>query len=273
MMKTFFLSTLIIVLALSSSANAKALRIISLKPNITEILFAIGAGADVVGVTTWCDFPEEVKTLPKVADYIRPNIEAIIGLHPDMVLTSKENSLSDPIRFLETTGVVVKVYDFTTIEQTLNAIEAIGSDTGHASSAQALSHTIRLKIDAIHTHYKAMPLSRTLMLVGRKPMIAASASSFFGEALSILHATALPETATIPYPTIGMEQVIALKPDVIIDLTMGSDSTHSDVIPWKSYTMIPAVQSRHITTMEAGQFRMGPRLPDWLETLGKRVHP
>ena len=81
-----------IILLLPAIAAAKEQRLISLKPNITEIVFALGAGDELVGVTTFCDTPEAAKRLPKVADYTQPFAESIVAARPSLILTSKENA-------------------------------------------------------------------------------------------------------------------------------------------------------------------------------------
>ena len=253
--------------------HAAPLRIISLKPNITEILFALGVGDQVVGVSTWCDTPDKVKNLPKVADYIRPNTEAIISLHPDLIITSHENGIAAPVQYLQELGYSIKVYDFHSIGSTITSITQMGEDLGNPTAAKKITDLIHATLEKIKNKHHEPIQQKALILVGRKPMIAAATTTFFGEALSYMNATTVPIAGKIPYPTLSMESILSLQPDVIIDLSMGSEAKLESTIDWAPFSIIPAVKNNRVVTLDINQFRMGPRIPEWMTQLAQVVWP
>src|SRR5437868_2923689 len=137
------LSLLSFFLALVFSAPTPALaqtysRILSLKPNITEILFFLGVGDRVVSDTTYCTRPEAAKKLPKVADYIQVFPEVALSLQPDLILGSTENSSQKEVYFLIDRGKTVKLFPFSTLAETMQSIEAIGTLVGKSEEAKKI---------------------------------------------------------------------------------------------------------------------------------------
>jgi len=296
-MKTKILTILIcLTIFLSGPLYAKEpKRIVSLKPNITELLYAIGAGDNVIGVTTWCNKPEKAKSLPKVADYIKPNIEKIIVLKPDLVITSKENSIKNPIDVLEENGIPVLMLSFKTIDDLLSSINELGKATGHIKEAKALAGKMQLELrhcepeqsegEAIQKNSLCNEIASSsssppsnystsqrtagtrndetttaLIIVGKRPLIAAGPNTFLGEVIEIAGAKNII-TSKMPYPHINMEMILDKNPDVIIDLSMGSEAetTYNTLKLWKG----------KIHTFDISNFRAGPRLGEQVERLRK----
>ncbi len=238
-------------------------RIISLKPNITELLFEIGAGDQVVGVTTWCDKPEAAKKLPKVADYIKPNVEMIMALKPDLVVTSTENSIKTPIDVIEKLGVPVLLLPFQSIDDLVASTKKLGDATGHGKEATDLIRNIN---DI--TANKTANDRKTLIIVGKRPLIAAGPKTFLSQLIHLSGGKNIIESK-IPYPHVNMELVLASNPDVIIDLSMGSeDGSKNSLNRWKQYP-ITASKKDQIYTLNISDFRIGPGLIKQIATLKK----
>lgn len=233
-------------------------RIVSLKPNITEILFALGAGERVVGVTTWCNIPAAAQKLPKIADYIRPNVEAIAALRPDLVISSEENSQAAPIMQLRALKIPVTLLPFATIDDTLRSIRALGAATNTGDAARTL-------VDHL-THALAprtLPRSpRVLQLVGTTPPIAAGPASLLGELLARTGAHNLITTRTPAYPQLSPEAVLALRPDRI--LLAASDANMIDVRTTLGTTA-------PIVTIDPDLFRPGPRMDQAFQALQRAI--
>lgn len=245
-------------------------RIVSLKPNITEILFAVGAGDRVVGVTTWCNYPAEASNLPKVADYIAPNLEKTLAVRPDLVIGSKENSLRQPVDRLETAGVRVALYPFDTVAATIGSIRDIGVLVGAEQAAQSLIARMHHALSTMRHTYGLLPEPRVLIVVGHTPLVAAGPHSFLGDLLDKAHAENIVTTTVTPYPHLTRETIIVRNPEVIIDLAggMGEKDTHS----WKSLSTVAAVRNQRIVVLSTDLFRPGPRLVEGLQTLAKAIH-
>lgn len=257
-------------------------RIISLKPNITEILFAIGAGDQVVGVTTWCNRPEAAKKLPKVADYIHPNVEKIIALKPDLVVSSKENSMEAPIRMLQKTGIHVLLLSFKNIEDLFYSTTELADATGHTEEGQGLVQKLRSEI-----MQKSSVLGergvKTLIVVGQRPLMGVGRKSFLNELLEAAGGENILEAKT-PYPPIAIETVLVKNPEVIIDLSMGSEAYRPPSNPpqsplklrgelkggyWEKYKTIDAVKKGRVYNLNISEFRLGPSLPEQIDKLKK----
>lgn len=275
-MKYFTYIILILIVIIPSTSVASELphfqtstlkeppkRIVSLKPNITELLFEIGAGDQVVGVSTWCNKPDAAKKLPKVADYIKPNIEMIMVLKPDLVVTSRENSIKAPIDILEKMGIPVLVLPFQSIDDFLASTKILGETIGHSKEATDLIH----RITALKEERAGENADRkTLIIVGKRPLIAAGPTTFLGELIRLSGGKNIVESK-IPYPHVNMELILAQDPEVIIDLSMGSEDKSSNVQHyWKRYP-IEAVKKNRIHDLNISDFRIGPGLIEQVATL------
>lgn len=245
-------------------------RIISLKPNITEILFALGAGDRIVGVTTWCDYPADAKKLPKVADYISINSEKVIALEPDLVIGSKENSLKGEFGVLENANIETLLLSFRTIDEMYDSIEKIAEAIGDKERGGLLVSkikkdiTLRASSDLGGTSREAnIDDSRlrsnnntVLILVGHRPLVAAGNNTFFGGIIKAIGAQNIVE-GTTPYPTINTEFILAKGPDVIIDLGMGSEETLD----------LPDILKKKVVHLDMSEFRAGPRIGESVKKL------
>jgi len=218
-------------------------RIISLKPNITEILFALGAGDRVAGVTTWCDRPEEAKKLPKVADYISLNTERIIALSPDLVIGSEENSIKSQFGVLSNAGIATMTLPFKTLAELYSSIEKIAGAVGKKEAGKKLVENIK---------QAGRPAGRqrtVLVLVGHRPFIAAGPKSFIGEIVAAAGGKNVVES-TLPYPSINGEFILASAPELVIDLTMGSEEDKR----------IPHIEGSDLVKFDMSDFRAGPNV-------------
>lgn len=267
-------------------------RIVSLKPNITELLFAIGAGDRVVGVTTWCNKPDAAKKLPKIADYIKPNIEKILALEPDLVIGSEENSIKEPIRVMERSGIKTLLLQFKTLDDFYRSTIKLGEAVGHSDKASELVNNLKITIEQPATNNRTQdPRPKTLIVVGKRPLVAAGSGTFLGELVEIAGGKNIID-GKISYPSINMETVIAKDPDVILDLSMGSEASSSKLVAsssldtgpgswvlglgsevfttaplyWQGYPL-KAVKHGRVHTLNISNFRAGPELAERVKEL------
>ena len=160
---------LILALAflLPSLALAQPERIVSTTPSITEMLFALGLGDRVVGVTTFCRYPEEAKQLPKVGTYIQPNLEVILSLKPDLVIIQE-----NPVRLkekLERLRLRVIELEHKSVEDVYESIDRIGRQAGVEARARALNERIRSDLKEVRSRASKLPRRRMMFIVGRTP--------------------------------------------------------------------------------------------------------
>jgi iron complex transport system substrate-binding protein len=257
-------------------------RIVSLKPNITELLFAMGAGDKVVGVTTWCDRPDAAKKLPKVADYIKPNIEKILVLKPDLIIASQENSVKAPFEILENSGIEVLYLTFKNIDDLMLSINKLSRAVGHYEEGERLINEIKEIINspaviasvAKQSSKDAGLLRRiaprndvkpkALIIVGKRPLVAAGTKTFLGEIVKIAGGENIIKSKIL-YPHIDIETVIARDPDIIIDLSMGSEADSKE---WQKYD-IKAAKTGRIHNLNMSDFRLGARVAEQIEGMKK----
>ena len=263
----------VVVLYSTSPAAAAPNRIISLKPNITEVVFALGLGHKLIGVTKYCNFPREAKQLPVVADYTRPFIERIIALNPDIVLASRENASRRPIERLTAMGYRVELFSFSTLNETIESIRGVAQVLGVAKRGKELALSINKKFNSLKRQMKARPTKRVVIVVGLHPLITAGPGSYMDELLGIIGTTNAVGPLRVRYPRIDLEGLISLNPDAIVDVSMGSEAgKRHGARPWDGIVAIQAVRDGRVIPFDMDALRPGPRLPEALARLAQKIH-
>ena len=266
----YIFRTLIFFIAIFTCGVVHAeLRIISLKPAITDVFVATGYSNKLVGVTKYCEIP---KNLPIVGDYTRPYIEKIIALQPDMVLNSMENSSRKSVERLQSTGIRVELLSFRTTGDMIESIRKIGILTGETKRSEELAKAMRDKLASIKRKWHKAKKERVLIVWGRNPMVVAGSDSYMNEHMDTIGAVNAMADSRIPYPKIGLEELIAIDPDVIIDLSMGSEKDDDSGKLWSGVSVLKAVRKNRVYTMNTGDVRRGPRLPEGLAKLAELIH-
>lgn len=276
----FFLSVFAVVLA----AQPTPRRIVSTAPSITETLFALGIGDRVVGVSRFCNFPPEVQKLPKVGSYVKPDVEAIARLVPDLVILQQGQNDRDErfdalhIRFVEV--------PHDTLDDIYNEIRLIGDATGTADRSTRLIAQIRNSLEAIQSKAKRMPSPRVLVIVDRQQgtlnnLIAVGPNNYVNRILEIAGGINVLAQRGLPqYPNISVETVLRQNPDVIIDLS-GTQETEearrasraSTIALWRQYGDLVAVRSKHVYAGTTSSLVVpGPRTPIATQRLFDFVH-
>lgn len=266
-----FITIIIIFGMVFSIEDACAQRIVSLKPNVTDIVYALGVGEELVGVTKFCDVPANVVKPAVVGDYSQAYIERVVSLSPDIVIGSKENSSRRSIEELKQLGIRVELFPFTTIEDTMNSIRAIGKILNVSKKSEEVANGIKQKNESLKNKWGTYSPARTVVIWGTRPMVVAGRGSYMDELLKNVGAVNVVNVSKIKYPRIDLEELITLNPDAIIDLSMGSEENIGSK-PWDSVKSLKAVQDGKIISLNAKDFRAGPNLPDALAKLGEMIH-
>ena len=238
-------------------------KIVSLKPNITEILFNLGVGNDVVGVTTYCDYPPQVKKIEKVADYIHVDAEKVLRLKPTLVIGSKENSLQRDVQFLKKMGLKVALYSFSNLDEIEKSILSLGELVHQKEKAASLVLDMNQKLEALTKLPK--PIHSFVALVGHDPMVVVGGANFLSEALGRLGFENVFKDSRIPYPVVGLEEILRRNPDMILDMSMGTENGAYQ--SWQAYSILKAVQQKHVYRVDVSDLRPSPRLVDGLARL------
>jgi iron complex transport system substrate-binding protein len=248
-------------------------RIVSLAPSITEILFALGAGPEVVGVSNYCDYPAEVRRLPRVGSFVTPNLEAIAALRPTLVIGLDVSSRQRELDAIAAMGIPVLTVTEEPLAGVELSIQRIGGRIGRATEAGALLATMNSRMEAVRKRLADAPSPKVLMLVGHQPLVAVGQGTLLDELLKMAHAENVADAARQEWPRLGIEYVIATAPEVIVDGQMGNEArSPSDF--WERYPTIPAVRSHRIYGYdEDAMLRPGPRVVNSLEMIAAMVHP
>jgi iron complex transport system substrate-binding protein len=262
------------VLALDSSANAAAqMRIVSLAPSVTETLFALGAGPEVVGVSQYCDYPPQVRDLPRVGSFLTPNLEAIIALRPTLIVGLELSSDVREIRALNSMGYPVLLVSDDSLQQIENSIEKVGARIDRKADAHRLVDQIQSQIAAVRNRLSDVKPLRALMLVGHQPIVAVGPGTYLDELMRIARADNIADAVGQQWPHLSTEFIIAMRPEVVLDGAMGTDQSSSSSF-WEKYPTIPAVRDHRVYGYaEDPMLHAGPRVGQSLEIIARKIHP
>jgi iron complex transport system substrate-binding protein len=254
-------------------------RIVSLAPSITEILFAVGAGAQVVGDTKYCNYPPEANALPKIGGYTAKtiNVEAVVDLTPDLVIAGTA-SQKPVVEALEELGIRVLVSAPDSFETVYTSIEQIGLVTNHASAAAALVAQMRTRVDAVAARVAAVPAEQRLSVfweVFDEPLTTAGPHTFVGQIIELAGATNIFADTDQNYPQVSAEEVVERNPAAIVGPTTQSAKLTSALLAQRpGWANIKALHDGRVYLVDSDtSSRPGPRLVDALESLARALYP
>jgi iron complex transport system substrate-binding protein len=252
-------------------------RIVSLAPSLTETVFALGAGDRLVGVSVYCDFPPEARSIDRVGTFLTPNVEAILAKRPDVVLAVPSPANRNPVQSLRQLGLRVVVVDPRSVAEVLDSIRQIGAAIDRAPAAQDLIGRIEHDVARVRQRLRGAPQRKVLMVVGRAPLIAAGTGTFADELIRFAQGINLGAQAGSGWPHLSLEFAIAAAPDVIIDTTV-THAKESDAGAslrfWDAFTTVPAVRRGAVHAYRDYQLlRPGPRIAEALALMARFVHP
>ncbi len=258
-------------------------RIISLKPNLTEILFALGVGNKIVGVTTYCDYPPEAKKIDKVSDYLQPDLEKLLAKSPDLIITSTENSSRREIDYLRRKGYRVLTYQTDTLSQLRETLLALGTELNKPQEAQKILAEfdaelldLQNKVAQLKKQNISWVAPRTLFIVGEHPLIVAGSGNMLNDIAPYLGLQNGVKESRLKYPNYSIEQVYAMAPQYILDFSMGSEASkraqQEAQEELEKLRGVPAIQNKQIYFWDIGTLRASPRLPRELHKLFDAIH-
>jgi iron complex transport system substrate-binding protein len=250
-------------------------RIVSLAPNVTEIIFALKKDDILAGVTLFSDYPEKAKTLPKVGSYVRLNIEKIISLKPDLCIAIKDGNPKYVIDKLEMLNIPVYAVDPRDLNSVIETIIEIGELLNASKNAEKLAYDMRKRIKKIKKlAAKAKTKPKVFFQIDTENIISVGTNTFLHQLIVLSGGKNLAEGKTA-YPRFNIEKVIMMAPDIIIITSMKEAGAFEKAKrDWQRFKSIPAVKNEKILLADADILnRPSPSLVDGLEWLFSVLHP
>lgn len=249
-------------------------RIVSLAPSVTEMLFAVGAGEHVVGVTSFCDFPPEAQAKPKVGGAF-PSLEVVLSLKPTLVLAPRDFIRPDMVAKLDQLKIALFILEANSLEDVLRHIQTIGRMLDRSEKAGAVVADLRRRVTEVKTRTAAAARPRVFYVLNSDPLMTAGPGSFIHQLIELAGGTNVAAGAPMPYPRLSLEEVIKQDPQVIL-FPVGDDEgiPEQEQQRWMRWTTLSAVkENRFVRIPSVLLDRPGPRVVEGLERLAKQLHP
>src|SRR3989338_616547 len=251
-------------------------RIVSLAPNVTEILFALGLGDKIVGVTNFCNFPEEAKSKEKVGMLLNPSLEKIISLKPDLIIWNTEGENKQTFLKLSELGLKIFIISPQRIETIFDSIINIGNICGKNKNAEELVAGMKKKLNFLKKQLNGVKKTKVLFLLDLKPLISVSKNSFHGELIEFAKGENIDNSSPDRYPKISMEEIVNKEPEVIIVSNHREDfkKLFNGFKNNPAVKATPAYRNNRIFEIESDLAdRLSPRIVDGLDKLARIIHP
>ena len=257
----------------------RPIRIVSTAPSNTEVLFAIGAGPQVVGVTTYCNYPPEAGKCDKVGGFTPKSIsiERIVSLRPDLVLTTGrlQQSLSEELRKLEYPTLS---YDAKNLEDVIGNIRSIGQACGRSKEADALASELHQRLLRVQERYAtltAVDRPRVLLLLSEDMLMTAGPKTFAGQMLELAGGRNVFADVGQQFPRVSEEEIIKRNPSAVVLWAMGNGAPPKNQLGKRpGWDQIDAFRNQRILAIDDDLLsRAGPRLFDGLEKMADLLHP
>ena len=253
----------------SVTIAARPERIVSLAPGNTEIVAELGALERLVGVTTYCDYPPEVADLPKMGDFVGPNLEAIAAADPDLVLVTT-GVQAEVVTQLESLGAAVVAIDPQTLDGLYTAIGTVGAAIGEPQAAADLTESMELQIHDIAEQVEGGPVP-CFLEIAQDPLFTVGSGTLLNELIE--YAGGENVVAEEGYVAYSVEQLLQADPAVYL-ATKGSMSDPSDITGRPGYDSITAVAEGRVYLLDDNLVsRPGPRVVEGIRQIAAALHP
>lgn len=249
-----------------------ATRLVALTPSATEIVAALGAAELLVGVDDYSAYPPSVATLPKVGSFLSPNLEAIVGLKPSLVIV--DDIHSQAAGALNDAGVATVACAIHALPDVKSALRIVGARLGRPGEAARVVGDIDAALDAAAAA-KPARRPRVLAIIDREDgglgnLVAAGPGSWLDELLAVVGGDNVLRGAAVRYPKISAEEVLRARPDVILDL---SYPARQSIAAWDAVN-VPAVANHRVRALaDAYLIAPSPRVREALGALAQAIAP
>lgn len=261
-------------------------RIISLAPNVTESLFAIGAGDRVIADTTYCRYPQKALTLPKVGGYIDPNTEKVVGMAPDLVIAAR-GTREDILDHMRAIGLTLFCVDCSNLNGVTVSLKQIGRIVGASDAANRLAASLDARQEAVRKTAARLPAAQrpaTLFLFSLNDTFSAGPGSHIDDFIQLAGGRNVAARTRLPWPQLSMEAIVAANPQVILVLNAKSMGERKNILTTQKalavlrgkaqWRNLDAVKHGRVVVLDDDSMTIpGPRLIEGLEATARALHP
>jgi ABC-type Fe3+-hydroxamate transport system substrate-binding protein len=247
-------------------------RVICLMPSVTDAVFALGAGDDVVGISDYTKYPAAALTKPSVGDLIKPSIETILSLHPDLVIGYQPRGPMEVTDQLERIGIPVFLVTPHGIAGIMHSVETIGQALNRAPQADALIRNLQMRVDAVKARTKDLPAPRVFMPIWYDPITTIGKNAFITEVIEAAGGRSVTDDLPAEWPQISMEVVLERAPDALL-LVRGGKMSLPVLLDRPGWSSMEAIKTHRIYFVDDRIYQASPIAIDALEDLAKQFHP
>jgi len=257
------------------SVPAPPKRLIALAPNLTEILYALGLGDRVAGVTNHCNYPPEASLKPKVGSYIHLNVEQIISLSPDLVIGTMDGNERYILDLLEQAHIKVFFVNPRDVRQAIETISTVGLVCGLPEKARQLSDGLTRRVNRVVDATSPGKRPLVFLQIHIQPIMTVNRNTVHHDLIRLAGGDNMTAGEPVTYPRISLEEVIRRKPEVILISSMEREGRFEKARQgWLQWTSIPAVQRGRVHLIDSDLIdRPSPRVVDGLEIMARLLHP
>ena len=250
-------------------------RIISLAPNVTEILFGLGLDQEIVGVSIHCNFPEKARTRTRVGSYISLDFEKIVSLKPDLIIGTGAGNTKDMVDRLEKLGFSTYIIFPKNFDGILTSVRHLSQVVAREKEGLVTVRSMESRRQKIDDLIRNLPRPRVFMQIGEAPIVTVGRGSFADDLISLAGGENVAAKEEKMYPRWGMEEVLKRSPEVILISSMNPKGNYERVVQeWSRWKMIPAVQHGRIRLIDSDLIdRPSPRIVEGLEEMAGVFHP
>lgn len=251
------------------------MRIISLAPSITEILFALGLDQEIAGVTDFCDHPEAASKKTRIGGFVNPSIEKIVSVQPDLIIAIRDGNRAETIDRLTELAFPVYVVDPKSLDGVITTLQNIGDIVGRQENSRKIVNEIKAKRDKTAILTRFLPRPKVFFQIGYLPMITVGKGSLADELIRLAGGRSISENESLNYPSYNIEIVVQKAPEIIIMSSMESNRDYPRLIKmWQNWKSIPAVKRNAIHIADSNIVdRPTHRIVEGLEAMVRIIHP
>jgi ABC-type Fe3+-hydroxamate transport system substrate-binding protein len=247
-------------------------RVICLVPSVTDTVFALGSGDDVVAVSDYTTYPPAALKKPSIGSLVKPSIETILSFHPDLVVGTNIPGSTETATQLKSVGVPVYLVDPQGLPGILRSVKSVGEALNRVPQADALNATLSRRIAAVKASTAGKPAPRVLVPIWYDPIITVGKHAFISEIIEAAGARSVTDDLVPDWPQISLEAVIARAPEALL-LIRGGKVSVDTLQKRPGWSSLPAIQKGKVYYVESGIQEPSPVAIDALEELAREFHP